>query len=288
MQYWHARWILSALIMMAISACTPLNTSRGVVDSTSKTASIKPQSTLRQQEIPLLFDQAATQAVFVTYDGQQLQRYGNDLTRAEQAYVPASTFKIVNALIGLAHQKATMTELFKWDGQKRAYASWQKDMNLTEAMQLSNVPVYQQLARRIGMPLMQHELKRIGYGNQQAGTQVDDFWLKGPLEITPTQQVEFVYALATQQLAFDPVIQQQVKQMLLVEQRGGTKLYAKSGWASAVTPQVGWYVGWVEQADGQITAFALNMRMQDGDDAAERKQLTLDILDKLELMFWLR
>lgn len=284
MQFLSLRWLYCALVAMSISACTQLNRPTTSINSSPQLV----ENTSRQQEIPLLFDHAATQAVFVTYDGQQIQRYGNALARADQGYSPASTFKILNALIGLQHQKTTTTELFKWDGQKRAYAHWQKDMDLAEAMQLSNVPVYQQLARRIGLPLMQHELKRIGYGNQQTGTHVDDFWLKGPLEISPTQQVQFVYALATQQLDFDPAVQQQVKQMLLVEQRGGTKLYAKSGWASAVTPQVGWYVGWVEQADGQITAFALNMRMQDGDDAAERKQLTLDILDKLELMFWLR
>jgi len=38
--------------------------------------------------------------------------------------------------------------------------------------------------------------------------------------------------------------------------------------------------------DGQIIAFSLNMEMHAGDDVAERKQLTLDILDKLNLMFY--
>ena len=55
----------------------------------------------------------------------------------------------------------------------------------------------------------------------------------------------------------------------------------KGGWGMDVEPQVGWYTGWVEQPNGQITAFALNMHMQTGDDPAERKQMTLSILDKL-------
>ncbi|TCM59893.1 beta-lactamase class D OXA-228 [Acinetobacter calcoaceticus] len=241
----------------------------------------------RQAEIPLLFDAAETKAVFVTFDGQQLQQFGNDLRRAEQPFIPASTFKILNALIGLQYQRATATELFKWDGRKRAFPAWEKDMTLAEGMQLSAVPVYQDLARRIGVPLMQKEIDRIHYGNQSIGTQVDDFWLKGPLKITAEQQVKFVYDLATGALPYDAAVQQQVKQMLLVEERAGTKLYAKSGWGMDVTPQVGWYVGWVEQADGKITAFALNMQMQTGDDAAERKALSLDILDKLNLMFYL-
>lgn len=39
------------------------------------------------------------------------------LKRASTEYVPASTFKMLNALIGLEHHKATPTEVFKWDGQ---------------------------------------------------------------------------------------------------------------------------------------------------------------------------
>ena len=76
--------------------------------------------------------------------------------------------------------------------------------------------------------------------------------------------------------------------MLFIERRGDTKLYAKSGWGMDVLPQVGWYTGWVEQPNGQITAFVLNLEMQNTDDVGERKQLSLDILDKLGLFFYLR
>ena len=256
----------------------------------TETVSKPPVTALhqREDEIPLLFDSAKTQAVFVTYDGKQVKRYGNDLQRAQQEYIPASTFKMLNALIGLQHQKTTNTEIFKWDGQKRAFAAWEKDMTLAQAMQASAVPVYQVLARRIGLDLMQTEVKRIGYGNQKIGHQVDDFWLVGPLKITPQQEAIFAYQLATQQLAFDPLVQQQVKDMLLIERRGTTRLYAKSGWGMDVEPQVGWYTGWVEQANGQVIAFSLNMQMDKADDGGERKQLTLDILDKLGLFSYLR
>ena len=235
----------------------------------------------RQDELNRMFQAVDTATVLVTFDGQQLQRFGNDLTRAETAYIPASTFKMLNALIGLQHHKATATEVFAWDGQPRTFKSWEKDMTLGEAMQASAVPVYQTLARRIGLSLMQSELKRVGYGNAQIGTQVDRFWLDGPLKITPLQEVEFAYQLATQTLPFDLKVQQQVKDMLYVERRGDAKLYAKSGWGVDVTPQVGWYVGWVEQPNGQILAFALNMQIQGEQQLPLRKQLTLDALDKL-------
>lgn len=102
-----------------------------------------PASSQRTSEIPLLFNYAQTQAVFVTYDGTQFKRYGNDLNRAKTAYIPASTFKMLNALIGLQHAKATNTEVFKWNGEKRSFPAWEKDMTLAQAMQASAVPVYQ-------------------------------------------------------------------------------------------------------------------------------------------------
>lgn len=241
----------------------------------------------RKHEISSLFNQAHTQAVFVTYDGSQFKSYGNDLNRAKTQYIPASTFKMLNALIGLQHHKATNTEVFKWNGEKRLFPAWEKDMTLGEAMQASAVPVYQELARRIGLSLMQEEVKRVHFGNTQIGSHVDNFWLVGPLEITPEQEAQFAYQLAMKQLAFDSAVQQQVKEMLYIERRGDTKLYAKAGWGMDVEPQVGWYTGWVEQPNGKVTAFALNMQMNKGADLAQRKQLTLDILDKLGLFFYL-
>lgn len=244
-----------------------------------------PQSSMmqhaRQDELNRMFQAVDTATVLVTFDGQRLQRFGNDLTRAETAYIPASTFKMLNALIGLQHHKATATEVFAWDGQPRAFKSWEKDMTLGQAMQASAVPVYQTLARRIGLSLMQQELTRVGYGNAQVGTQVDRFWLDGPLKITPQQEVHFAYQLATEKLPFDVTVQKQVKDMLYVERRGDAKLYAKSGWGADVSPQVGWYVGWVEQPNGHILAFALNMQLQGEQQLPLRKQLTLDALDKL-------
>lgn len=272
------------MALMQLTAChlqTEQNFKHVVIKPVSEVTSV------RSKDIATLLNQANKQAVFTTYDGLQLNHYGNALTRAKHSYIPASTFKMLNALIGLQHHKVNATEIFKWNGQKRSFAAWEKDMTLGQAMQASAVPVYQELARRIGLDLMQQEVHRVGFGNQNIGQQVDNFWLVGPLKITPEQEAKFAYQLATEQLPFDAAIQKQVKEMLFIERRGNTKLYAKSGWGTDVHPQVGWYTGWVEQPNGQITAFVLNLEMHDTDDAGERKQLSLDILDKLGLLFYL-
>ncbi|MCH7313950.1 OXA-286 family carbapenem-hydrolyzing class D beta-lactamase [Acinetobacter sp. ANC 3882] len=237
-----------------------------------------------QQNIAALFQQAQTSGVLVIYDGKKIQKYGNDTSRAEQRYIPASTFKMLNALIGIQHHKTTPNEVFKWDGQKRAFSSWEKDLTLAEAMQASAVPVYQELARRIGLELMTSEVKRVGYGNKNVGTQVDNFWLVGPLKITPIEEVRFAYALAKQKLPFDQSTQQQVKGMLLIDEVQGTKIYAKSGWGMDVNPQVGWWTGWIEQANGKVTAFSLNMEMNRPEHADARKAIVYQALQQLDLL----
>ena len=227
-------------IISILAGCHSMQSLPNYPQATVDGKTVKDVATQRTKEIATLFSAAAKHAVFVTYDGKNFKSYGNDLIRAEQAYIPASTFKMLNALIGLQHHQATITEIFKWDGEKRAFPAWEKDMTLAQAMQASAVPVYQQLARRIGSELMQKEVSRVGFGNQNIGQQVDNFWLVGPLKITPIQEAKFVYALATEQLPFNKSIQKQVKEMLLIEQRGDVKLYAKSGWGMDVNPQVGW------------------------------------------------
>ena len=277
---------LSAVLAFAVGLTACASTQ---IQQLSKVPSIIQQERSNNPalNIQALFKEAHVDAVFVTFDGKTLNEYGTNLNRGDAAYIPASTFKIVNALIALQSGKVNTQEVFKWDGKPKFIKSWERDMTLAEAMQASAVPVYQTLAKRIGTPLMQKELERIGYGNMQVGSQVDQFWLKGPLTITPTEQVKFLYQLGKGQLAFKPEVQQQVKEMLYVERRGENRLYAKSGWGMDVDPQVGWYVGFVEKADGQVVSFALNMKMNEGDDVNLRKKLTLDALDKLGVFHYL-
>ncbi len=71
----------------------------------------------KAEKIKNLFNEAHTTGVLVIQQGQTQQSYGNDLARASTEYVPASTFKMLNALIS-EHHKATTTEVFKWNGQK--------------------------------------------------------------------------------------------------------------------------------------------------------------------------
>lgn len=72
--------------------------------------------------------------------------------------------------------------------------------------------------------------------------------------------------------------------MLLVETVNSSKVYAKTGWGMDVQPQVGWYTGWVEQPNGKITAFSLNLEMKPKMSGAVRTQIAQVALQQLHLI----
>ena len=69
-------------------------------------------------------------------------------------------------------------------------------MGLRDAIKMSNVPIYQELARRIGLERMREGVKKLGYGNMEIGSVVDRFWLAGPLAISAVEQTDFLRRLA--------------------------------------------------------------------------------------------
>lgn len=225
-------------------------------------------------EVGALFAKAGVEGTFVAYDVTNDAFIGHNFARAKRRYIPASTFKIPHTLLGLAcGVMRSVGEVLPYTGPKKPFiAAWGHDMGLREAIALSNVPIYRELARRIGLERMHEGLIKIPYGNAKIGTSVDTFWLRGPLEISAVEQVEFLAELAQGRLPFAQKLQREVCAIVPLEKGKGWMLRAKTGWQNAPDPGVGWWVGWVE-AQGGLYAFALNMRMRNAVDADKRAQL---------------
>jgi beta-lactamase class D len=152
-------------------------------------------------------------------------------------------------------------------------------MPMREAITASNVPVYQELARRIGLERYRVWLARLNYGNRQAGTVVDRFWLDGPLEISAIEQARFVTLLAQKKLQASARSQSIVRDILQIENRDGAVLCGKTGWDG----QIGWWTGWVER-EGRVSAFSLNTDMQKIADAPKRVAIGKALLGKLRVL----
>lgn len=211
-----------------------------------------------------IFAAAKVKGTFVLYDVSAATFTGVEAERAATRYYPASTFKIPNSLIGLASGAvSSVDEVLPYGGQPQFIKSWEQDMGLREAIKISNLAVYKELARRIGLARMQAGVRALGYGNGEVGTRVDTFWLDGPLQISAVEQARFLAALAQGQLPFPAEAQASVREITELEKGPGWTLYGKTGWNTRYTPGLGWWVGWVEQG-GKVYSFALNIDMPNG------------------------
>lgn len=200
--------------------------------------------------------------------------------RALERFIPASTFKIANTVIGLdCGAVKDVDEVLPYGGKPQRLKQWEKDAPLREAIVISSVPVYQELARRIGKERMAEGLKKLGYGNRQMGEVIDRFWLQGPLKISAAEQVVFLRKLLAGEL---PVSKQSVAALREIIQKqpleGGGTLCYKTGWSDSSDPQIGWLVGWVESGEGKVVPFALNIDMAGQVDADKRLPLAVACL----------
>jgi beta-lactamase class D len=203
--------------------------------------------------------------------------------RAQKRYGPASTFKIANSLIAIETGAVKGPgDVFAWDGKPALMKEWERDMTLAQALRASNLPVYQTVARRIGLKTYEDWLDRLGYGNANPGTVIDRFWLDGPLTISAIEQTSFLAALALEELPMSKPAQAAVKGMLAEETRDGRRLFTKTGWLTSTSPQIGWWVGWVE-GDGRMDTFALNIDIASKADLPKRQEIGLAILARMGL-----
>ncbi|WP_158229018.1 class D beta-lactamase [Chitinimonas sp. BJB300] len=226
------------------------------------------------------FEKLGITGTFVLYDvtADRMDVYNRD--RANTPYSPASTFKIFNTLAGLESGAVrNVDEVFPYDGKPKFLKSWEKDMGLREAMKVSNLSVYQVLAKRIGPVRMQRYLDSVGYGNRNMGNVIDQFWVNGSLKISAVEQSRFLAKLAKRQLPFSMHALTQTREILQLERTANYTLYGKTGMAANTEPGTGWWVGWVEK-ENKIYTFALNIDLTDKDDISTRAK-TGDLAKRL-------
>jgi beta-lactamase class D len=131
-------------------------------------------------ELVKVFKDQGVSGTFVLFDIATDTMFVSDQARARKRFTPASTFKIANSLIGLdVSTVKSVDEVLPYGGKPQRIKEWERDMGLREAIRMSNVAIYQELARRIGLDRMREGVKKLGYGNMEIGEVVDRFWLVG-------------------------------------------------------------------------------------------------------------
>jgi beta-lactamase class D len=248
-------------------------------------ADIAPQRSEIHESLAKRFIDDGTVGTFVGYKIDDYLIIASDKNRSAEPKLPASTFKIPNSLIALETGvvQDPDKDVFKWDGVKRPIEAWNKDHTMRSAIAASAVPVYQEIARRIGQERMQKYVDLLDYGNRNIGGGIDQFWLTGDLRIDPLRQVDFVDRLRRGVLPISKRSQDLVRDILPVTKVGDSIIRAKSGLLGAERgePSLGWMVGWTEKGSAQ-TVFALNMDCVEPRLIPERMVLTQTCLRDIE------
>lgn len=254
-----------------------------IINYTLLIISCSPNNVKIDDSLKKLFEENNVAGTFGLYDNGTGQFVIYNLSRfKDSAFLPASTFKIVNSLIGIETGRIVNEKMIiKWDGVVRTFPNgdtakdWNKDLSMEEAFKVSAVPYFQEVARRIGKDTMQHWLDSVKYGNHTIGNKIDMFWLDNSLLITPDEELGLVKRLYFNQLPFQKRSQEIVKKVMLQESNANYKLSYKTGYGFKKNGNaLGWIVGWIEENQHPYF-FVLNM---EGDPKINLSPLRLEIL----------
>ena len=220
---------------------------------TAFSISCSPNNVEEDSSLQKYFDEHRVTGTFALYNNAtgmftiyELKRY------KDSAYLPASTFKIVNSLIAIETGRVKDdSTVIEWNGQPSRIAACNENLPMYKAFRNSCLPWFQELARRIGKDTMQKELDSLGYGQRYEKPvikKIDSFWLDNSLKVTPDEQLGLLIDLYFQKLPFQPRTQRIVKQMMLMEDNSNYKLSYKTGWGDRENGNgIGWIEGWIEE-----------------------------------------
>jgi beta-lactamase class D len=215
---------------------------------------------------------------FGLFDNEQTHFTIYNLSRfRDSAYTPASTFKIVNSLIGIQTGKVKdETTILPWDHVVGSRMDCNQDLTMKQAFQQSCVNWYQQLARLIGKDTMKKWVDSLAYGNKDIGGPIDSFWLNNHLKITADEEMGLVKKLYFDQLPFFQRTQRIVRGMMLMEDNANYKLSYKTGWGfNRNGHSIGWIVGWIEE-NRHPYFFVLNL--ESADPNIDMRNIRMNIL----------
>ncbi|MDQ6608510.1 MAG: penicillin-binding transpeptidase domain-containing protein [Bacteroidota bacterium] len=236
-----------------------------------------PNNVTIDNSLKKYFDEQKSEGCFALFNNGNGQFTIYNLVRyRDSAFLPASTFKIINSLIGLQTGVITNDSMvIKWDGKLRDVAEWNQDLSMYRAFRFSAVPYYQEVARRIGKDTMQHWLDSLSYGTKKITSSIDTFWLDNSLKITPDEELGVVKRLYFNQLPFFTNNQQIVKNAMLFEDKPTHRLWYKTGLGKKEdgTP-LAWIVGFIEE-NRHPYFFVLNMETKDSSVNLKEARMTV-------------
>ncbi len=231
------------------------------------------------------FDEYGVKGSFMMLDLNNDKYLMVDSARCTQRFIPASTFKIPNSIIGLESGVINDEKfVIPWDGKSRR-KDCDKDLSLKEAIKYSCVAYYQELARRVGEVKMKEMLGKFNYGNMDISGGIDMFWLEGGLRISQTEQIEFLKKMYRYELPVSKRSIDIVKNIIVLDSNENYIFRGKTGWGFQDGKNIGWLVGWLETG-GNAYFYAINIESEKETEsfAPSRRAISEKIFRDLGLM----
>jgi beta-lactamase class D len=277
--------------LFALLSCLSILYSCQQEKAASEQQKIEEQEVVKSNEIvmetfQMIVDSNQVSGSILIYDSKNDTYYSNDFERAATEFLPASTFKVTNSMIGIeTGVLKDRNHLFKWDGEPRRLKNWEADLTLAEAYKASCVPCYQEVARTIGTERMNEYLKKLDYGNMEiADSMIDIFWLEGEFKISQKQQIDFLKRFYNKELPISDRTFDIMRKLMVLDENENYTLSGKTGWAILNDNNIGWFIGFVEKGDNvyymatNVTSFNQN---ETGNFAQVRLQIGLEALESL-------
>ena len=282
-----------ALLALATGCASALKSSPGAeppssAPNASSSAPPALPATERAGTLPAAlraFEAEHVSGALALYDSRDGKLMCSDPSRCDHGYIPASTFKIANTIIGLETGVVSDADSpLPWDGKQYENPDWNRDHTLRSAVQVSCFPCFQGIARKVGAAQMKDWVNRLDYGNRDIAGAIDSFWLAGALRITPFQQIDFLRRLDGGKLPIQERTLDTVRDVLTLDVGPDYVLRGKTG--SAGPPEqpseVGWFVGFVELGERRVFfATVLDGHEPNVDLEPVRRRVTEHILREL-------
>lgn len=231
------KFFLLALALLSINACAKNQTVQEQKNDPEKKSAHDSSTTSTSKntgDFKKYFDEYGVQGSFMMYDMKNNKYIYHDSARCFQRYSPASTFKIPNSLIGLETGViADENYIIRWDSVKRREPC-DKDLTLTEAVKVSCLAYFQELARRVGAEKMQKFVNEFNYGNMDLSDGVDKFWLTGSLKISQAEQIEFLKKFYNGQLPVSKRSMDIVRNIIILDEKPGQIFRGKQAGTSLI------------------------------------------------------
>jgi beta-lactamase class D len=216
-------FILCSAVLLALQSCSPNNVTL-------------------QDNYKKYFEDAGVTGSFGLFDNGSGEFYIYNLAQfKDSSYAPASTFEIVNALVGVETGRIV-------DEKMTLSVDSAGPIRMDSAFKHTSAPYFMEVARRIGKDTMQHWLDSLQYGTKKMGNSVDSFWFNNTLTVRPDEQLGLVKKLYFGQLPFQKRSQEMVKKLMLQTANANYKLSYKTGLSYKQNGNaVAWIIGWIEE-----------------------------------------